>query len=112
MKQIEKNIAKTAMKVLDDVKFEYYKDRMVRTKISDYKSLYPEKYDGVQNRLIWEVWIEWYNPDFLGGKDAFMTIEIDDETGIADKIYITIGQGGPLDIALDSKGKYYVKNSL
>ncbi len=65
-----------------------------------FQSNYPKK-EG------WLIFGEWYDVDYLGGKESLICIIVDDETGIADFFQNFTGHSPATRLKIDQNGKYF-----
>lgn len=107
MRFTEEEIINIANKVLKDIQLDYYKDRPIHAKYVTNFNYFGDDFNKEDG---WIVWADWYDPDFLDGKDSKLALIIDDETGIPHQIRLSFGQNIRSMIKTDKNGNYIIKH--
>lgn len=107
MKHTDNQITAITTKVLDDINFEYYKERKFEIKRTNSKGLLGRN-SNIEKGVL--VFIYWFDPDYLGGNDVIACLTVDDETGEPEELGARFGGGGNWVIKKNNKNRYFVES--
>jgi hypothetical protein len=107
MKMTEQQALELGKKVLNDIKFQYHKNKPLTARYDEAENnpRHPEV------KHSWSVACTWFDEDWLDGRDRSAFLVLDDDTGKPVVLSVCTGGGGHCIIDVDDKGKYFIKSN-